>query len=39
MKCPFWSAYLDFLLKILKNKLKNIIKSINNIKKYNKTHK
>ena len=33
MKCPFGLAYLDFLLKILKNKLNNTIKSINNIKK------
>ena len=39
MKCPFESAYLDFLLKILKNKLNSTIKSINNIKKYNKIHK
>ena len=39
MKCPFESAYLDFLLKILKNKLNSTIKFINNIKKYNKTHK
>ena len=39
MKCPFWSAYLDFLLKILKIKLNNTIKFINNIKKYNKIHK